>query len=106
MSEWAPNAEVSPPTLPTDVSEVVGYRVPLPHVLLCGNNLPGFRNSVMRTSSGVRFILIPENADSRFLRNNGKFLPGTPHHIPDSCDFRRAMRIINLSFFVVASDSA
>jgi hypothetical protein len=95
-----------PPILLTGVFEVVGYRVPLPHVLLFGSNLPGFRNSAMRTSSGVRFILLPENTDSRFLRNIGKFLPGTPCRIPDGCDFRKPTTTINLSFFVVTADIA
>ena len=106
ISEWAPNAGGSPPTLLTGVSEVVGYGVPLPHVLLYGSNLPGSRNSVIHTSSGGRFILLPENTDSRFLRNVGKFLPGTPRHIPDCCEFRSMMRTINLSFFVLTADSA
>jgi hypothetical protein len=106
MFEWAPNKGGSPPTLLTGVSEVVGYGVPLPHALLCGSNLPVFTKSVMRPSSGFRIFLLPDSTDSRFLRNVGKFLPSTPHHILDGCDFRSAMRTISLSFFVVRVDSA
>lgn len=107
MSEWAPNAGGQPPpTLLAGVSEVVGYGVPLPRVLLRGSSLLGFWKSVMHTSSGFMFIFLRESADGRFPRNAGKFVPAAPRHIPDGCDFRSAMRAISVSFCVVTADSA